>query len=203
MVGIATIGISAILSTISCRGVDSADSISPAIDTTQLAAPGPRARIADSEQSTLLDRTSEFQRVILSDNLVTLSEYERAYLSFTQCITEGGYKFDKEPTLTALMDFDYRIIYPIEDVERGRSVHEACRVEFTQEVELAWSHKDFAGEADIINEAQKRMVACAREAGIEMSEYEDFRSLRQERSEDFYTCLFLVQEQMNLPGWGG
>lgn len=134
---------------------------------------------------------------------MTLSEYERAYLSFTQCIIEAGYKFDKEPTLTALMDFDYRILYPIEDVERGRSVHEACRVEFTQEVELAWSHKEFAGEADIINEAQKRMVACAREAGIEVSEYGDFRALRQERSEDFYTCLFLVQEQMNLPGWGG
>lgn len=182
---------------------DDAASAPPAIATTQFAAPGPMARIPDSEKSILLDRTSEFQRVILSDNLVTLSEYERAYLSFTQCITEAGYKFDKEPTLTALMDFDYRIIYPIEDVERGRSVHEACRVEFTQEVELAWSHKEFAGEADIINEAQKRMVACAREAGIEVSEYEDFRSLRQERSEDFYTCLFVVQEQMNLPGWGG
>ncbi len=182
---------------------DDAASAPPAIDTTQFAAPGPRARIPDSEKSILLDRTSEFQRDILSDNLVTLSEYERAYLSFTQCIIEGGYKFDKEPTLTALMDFDYRIIYPIEDVERGRSVHEACRVEFTQEVELAWSHKEFAGEADIINEAQKRMVTCAREAGIEVSEYEDFRSLRQERSEDFYTCLFVVQEQMNLPGWGG
>jgi hypothetical protein len=203
MVRIATIGISAILSTASCRGVDSNDSISPAIDTTQSAAGGPMARMADSEKSILLNRTSEFQRVILADNLVTLSEYERAYLSFTQCITEAGYKFDKEPALTALMDFDYRIIYPIEDVERGRSVHEACRVEFTQEVELAWSHKEFAGEADIINEAQKRMVTCAREAGIEVSEYEDFRSLRQERSEDFYTCLFVVQEQMNLPGWGG
>lgn len=203
MVYIASIGLSAILSTVSCGGVDSDDSISPAIDTTQSAAPGPKALIPDSEKLNLLDRTSEFQRVILSDNLVTLSEYERAYLSFTQCVTEAGYKFDKQPALTALMDFDYRIIYPTEDVERGRSVHEACRVEFTQEVELAWSHKEFAGEAAVINEAQERMVACAREAGIEVREYEDFRSLRQERSEDFYTCLFLVQEQMNLPGWGG
>lgn len=162
--------------------------------------------IAQPDLVELLKNTSDFQRELLQDGKLTITEYETAFLGFQQCITSAGVIFDKPPTLTALGRYDYMLLYPPDVIEAGKAAHSKCRVQYTDQVSQTWSRRDNPNAAEVITRARGVLRDCLRAGGVDAPDEPregDFRPLLAAGNTTFVNCLRAVQESQNLPGWGG
>lgn len=195
-----------IIAAISLVGCDEALSDLDATATTAVSARTPEvndvyASLPPIETSELMEDASEFQRGILEDGIVTLVEYERAHLGFQQCIEEKGYTFSEGPRLTALMVYDYMILYPdVSRIAEGQSAHADCRAEFTNQVSLAWTHRIFPGEAELLARADEAIDECLEGDGFQRPERPN-PGATDPQNEAFIRCLFRIQEKFDIPGW--
>lgn len=170
------------------------------------AADGTFVLIAQTDLVELLKNTSDFQRGVLQDGNLTITEYETAFLGFQQCIAAAGISFYKTPTLTALGRYDYLLLYPPDQVDAGKAAHAKCSAEYIDRVSQAWSRRDNPKAAEVLARARRAMRDCLRAGGVNAPDEPvegDFRPLLVAQDPTFLSCNRAVQESQNLPGWGG
>ncbi|MEV4688226.1 hypothetical protein [Microbacterium sp. LWH3-1.2] len=92
----------------------------------------------------LLQDASEYQRAILSDGVVSTTEYEQALLDWRDCVTTAG---AQPSAIYAIRDnqrtFDYEITAPTDEARVGLEVTaESCLPEYFESVGAWWVEQD-------------------------------------------------------------
>ena len=134
----------------------------------------PRARLAS-----ILQAASDYERPLLSDGILTFSEYETASLAEISCLKDSGLQvihFDHfsnidlneslpGPKLTSRGKYLYSAVIPaditLEDAQREIS---ACKNRYTATLAFLWAEKIAPGEKEL-QVIRRRIAACLREAG--------------------------------------
>jgi hypothetical protein len=115
----------------------------------------------------LLENSTEFERSIIRDGVVTMAEYERALIAQRDCVSLAGAtpgeiyeKGNNELT------FDYDIVGPSRDAtERIERNAEACLTEYFDDVGRVWSFQELLTE-DERAEMRPAVADCLIEAGV-------------------------------------
>lgn len=119
----------------------------------------------------VFDTAGEFQQEILADGLVEPGEYEKAVLAALQCLDQAGIPHG-EPVLTSkgARAPKWRFIvgpYP----PGSESTAEECQTTYLNAVAAVWSAQEAPSEEEL-QAVRDEAVRCARERGIEATDYE-------------------------------
>jgi hypothetical protein len=115
----------------------------------------------------LLEETTDFQREIVEDGVVTAAEFERALLARRECVADAGATpGDIYAGSNGELTFDYDIT--AESEEEARIVQrdaDACLQDYFADVGTVWAYQRLLSPAE--REAMRpRAVACLDAAGL-------------------------------------
>ncbi len=117
-------------------------------------------------------RTSEFQRTILEDGVVTQGEYESAILATVECVRKAGVRIT-DPVLAddgETLEYEYGFTAP-DDVDgsaRAEQEHARCSAEYVSDVNIVFQTKPPPTEEDLAA-IRPIVVACMEGIGIDLN----------------------------------
>jgi hypothetical protein len=126
-------------------------------------------QLSETAVGLLTSDLSDFERLILSDHVLTFEEYEEAFLQSERCTADLGFTVTdrRPPTYLDVGSYGARSTFSVDpDLETALS---RCKTDFTTEFSLVWGQIYHPSEAQIA-EARSAMASCLREAGGSLPE---------------------------------
>jgi hypothetical protein len=140
--------------------------------------------------------TSDFQRGLLADGVITPAEYEQATFAYIACLDDAGIPHSV-PELTtargATPKWRFQI-GPWPSAAELTDVDNRCREENSSEIEEAWSLQEAPSQEEI-DAVRDTAVACANAAGFSFADYDTMAaSLDSLSQEDQTTVALCIRE---------
>ena len=160
----------------------------------------------DSAARAAWQSANEYQRHLLRDGELTFSEYEGAWLAFSQCTADAGLTFLSEPTFDPTsMRFEYRVL-------SGRTAGESdstdetlkrCEAGTVQQLRGAWTWLHRATEVEI-QEGDAALRACLKDVGEDLASINEMPPYGSNAY--FEWSMGRLEEErlnagVNAPGW--
>lgn len=153
-------------------------------------------RIGGPELASALDNASEFETSLLSDGILTFSEYEQAFLARVSCLQEEGFRVPYVH-ITAIGRFDSPVLASGDDAYRRASeVFEACRVYFDQ-IPTLWNDVISELFAGVVNGSREWVAQCVTERGYG-PEDEPWRTSADGPAQAYADCIREMQQAYGL-----
>lgn len=147
--------------------------------------------------------TSDFAKAIISDGVVTFTEYESAFFAMVQCFEESGVRPSEPPHLNASRHYSYDLAYPAADATRVPEVVRRCKEEYFESAQRAWGMYTPPGFQELLVDARDDVAACLQGAGQDVERplsQETLAKLPREENPGAFTCLRLAQEKYDIVG---
>ncbi|MGE3074203.1 MAG: hypothetical protein AB7N24_13195 [Dehalococcoidia bacterium] len=151
---------------------------------------------------------------------MTFSEYEAAILAYVRCIESAGGRVnavvngqvtaDQGPTLNSRHQYDYSVGGDTRQQSELLSAFAACQAEHTSFVETFWLDMTKPSEAEF-QEARRAIGRCIRQYGLVVSDNPSSSELFAAATHggtsaidpNYFDCVYKVQADLDLPGFGG
>jgi hypothetical protein len=133
---------------------------------------------AELDVESIASETTEFQREMLEDGVVTQAEYERALLAQRDCVIAAGAEPGELYEIgNNQFTFDYDISAATNDeLDKIQVKADACTPKFFSDVGKVWAYQQLLTPAE--REAQRPLViACLVSVGIEVDEDADLTEI--------------------------
>ncbi len=167
-----------------------------------------------------LSEVSQSQEEKLSDETLTFSEYEAAIFAYVDCVESAGGRVnavvkgqvtaDQGPTLNSRHQYDYSVGGDTRQQSELLSAFAACQAEHTSFVETFWLDMTKPSESEF-QEARREIGDCIRQFGFAVSENPSSAELFDAATNrgttgidpKYFECVYKVQADLDLPGFGG
>ena len=118
--------------------------------------------------TTLLADTSDFQRDLLEDGMLTLDEYERAKLEQARCLMDQGLEIDPDRLqLDGLLRYTYFITASAEIAPEAPAIMRDCQATYSIEVDRAWAEVSLPLLDNVIAESKAMVYGCLVDSGFD------------------------------------
>ena len=118
---------------------------------------------------TLLPQASEFQRNLLSDGSLTLTEYESAKLAQIACLRENGLEIVGDIGLNGLKMIRFTVASSGPQ-SVATSVISDCKREFAHVIEMIWAEVSAPLIQEVISESRRMMRECYDENSLRVED---------------------------------
>jgi hypothetical protein len=127
--------------------------------------------VAVDAEPGLATSSSDYERSILSDGIVTFAEYRAASLAWAACGNEQGIAVHA-PRLDGLDRFNKDVLRfdTADEGRRAQTILQACSREFTDAVELVWAGATEPLDKALVKAARDATAACFEAAGYGTTE---------------------------------
>ena len=163
-----TLAAVAVLLGVACGGGESeapGDTPPPTAAAGQASEPDP---IDPGLLATLLADTSDFQRDLLEDGMLTLDEYERAKLEEARCLMDQGLEIDPDRLRPdGMLRYTYFITASAEIASEAPAIMSDCDANFASEVDMAWAVVSLPLLDNVIAESKAMVYGCLVESGFD------------------------------------
>ena len=157
--------------------------------------------IPPQELQAILSVTSDFQKALVVDGVLTFVEYESGVLSYIDCMEKAGFPLESLE-LGARQQYVYTIHGPRDEgLERGRAIHDQCHRTYLREIGRLWAFLNRPTEAEV-QAARGALADCLREQGAEVPVDPGPGELGPWMP-GFEICSQKVSTEYDLPGFGG
>jgi hypothetical protein len=116
-----------------------------------------------------LPQASEYQRALLSDDVLTLAEYETAKLAQLACLREAGLTVLEPVRLNGLLKYKFTVAAPVEQTEAPKLINN-CKEEYADVVDVVWAEVSISFVQETIRESRRLMSECYRSKGLKVEE---------------------------------
>lgn len=163
---------------------------------------------------------SEYQRDLLKDGILTFAEYERAVFDMAGCVIaaggrvsgakNGAVKDGTEPYLNKRHQYEYSIGGDTRSKDQLVGAFDRCRATYSSYIEPIWRELTAPTETEF-QEARRAIGKCLQASGTAVPENPSSAELfgiatgggSSAISEQYLSCVYLVQEEYDVPGFGG
>ncbi|WP_157521029.1 hypothetical protein [Microbacterium sp. Leaf159] len=119
----------------------------------------------------LVESTSEYQKPLLEDGVVSADEYEQSLLAYRTCVEDAG------ATPSEIYEagngekaFDYQVFaVDDEDLERINALAEECLPEYFQDVGKVWAYQQLLSPEEL-QDLRPDVAECLRGVGIDVDD---------------------------------
>lgn len=188
---------------VSCKSDDPSDA--PASVSTSRVDQGAVVQLSASEVRDIQSNASVFQYDLMRDGTLTFSKYEKAFFAMVECVEAAGLTLAERPQLTADENYYLLIWYRDQaEIETGQPKADRCRLEYFEYVNRTWARADPRRFESLYASARADLVACAREAGLDLAENatdDDLHVYRDAVDPAYFRCVKTIQESHRIPGW--
>ena len=153
---------------------------------------------------------SDYQTDLLSDGILTLQEYETAYVAVLACLTDAGFTILREmpPTLSRSHSFQ---AVRMTGGETARADLQSCTDTYVSFINPIWARHHHFSEKEV-QAARNLLADCLREtATVEfppVPSKEDFREYlgsqaHRDNPQAFAQCQIRTEQEHGIPNFGG
>jgi hypothetical protein len=161
-------------------------------------------------QMPLMTPLSDFQRELLSDGVLSLTDYETAYVSLVDCMSDAGWILSRELRPTLARGHSFHAYHPSGD-QAALSASRGCRATFVDGINWLWIQEHRFTEEDL-QAARNTMAACLRDAGVaslpttaSKADIQSFIGSTEDREDPrvFVECQIRIELEHGVPDFGG
>ncbi len=161
-------------------------------------------RLSSVALTELRKQAGDEQLSMLADGQISFDEYEQAILSTIKCISDAGISVGPPELKYRRKYYTYDWEIPGDRADELFPKLDACTSAWRPVVD-GWYLENTPTEEEI-SSARRALVACLRDAGIDIPAEpteQDFARLRSSPSRDFIGCADRIAEEFGLIGFAG
>ncbi len=154
--------------------------------------------IPASTLATLLPQATDYQRAVLADGMLTLTEYEAAKLAQVQCLNEAGLNV-LGGKLNGLYLYRFTVAAPADSAGPPPAIG-FCKKEYANVIEMVWAEVSVPMSRATIDESRQLMAECYKASSLKVDAHPE-DSPDPEIQQRYRECLRKVQTALDIEGF--